>query len=46
MYKLVFTYCIIPLFMMVTINLSCSYQLMCWWSARVVLIVRTIGAEY
>lgn len=46
MYKLVFTCCIIPLFMMVTINLSYPYQLMCWCSARMVLMVRTIGAEY
>ena len=46
MYKLVFACCIILLFMMVMINLFYPYQLMCWCSARVVLMVSTIGAEY
>ena len=46
MYKLVFACCIIPLFMMVTINLFYPNQLMCWCLARVGLMVRTIGAEY
>ena len=43
MHKLAFICYIIPLFIMVKVNLSYPFQLMCWRPSRVVLMVSMYG---
>ena len=43
MHKLAFICYIIPLFIMVKVNLSYPFLLMCWCPSRVVLLVSTYG---